>query len=88
MEVLILNIHFANPPLVHATDIIEKFLEVNGNFSLQHTLPIFGNPYQMKLKPMFRMRSACVSGHNQIMPDLPSLRQLCWLRFGCHSSPG
>jgi len=22
------------------------------------------------------------------MPDFPPLRQLCWLRSGCHSSPG
>ena len=55
MEMLILNSYLTYPPLVHATGIIKKFLEANGNFALQYTFPIFGNPYQMVLKPMFRM---------------------------------
>jgi hypothetical protein len=85
MKVIILNRDFTNPPVVHATRIIEKPFEADGNFASQHSLPILRYPNQVILQPMLGVRSRGVSDHSQIMPDLPPLRQL---RSGCHSSPG
>jgi hypothetical protein len=42
---------------------------------LDHASSIFWNPDQMILKSMLCMGSSGVSGHSQIMPDLPPLRQ-------------
>jgi hypothetical protein len=88
MNVIFLNAHLADPPPVHSTGLVQKLSEPDGYFASQDSFSIFRYPYQMILKPMLRVGPSCISSHNQIMPDWPPLRQLNWLRSGCHSSPG
>ena len=75
MNMITLNTHLADPPAIHFTRFILEVLEADGYFALQCPFPIFGYPYQMVLKPMFRMKPCGISSHSQIMPDLPPLRQ-------------
>jgi hypothetical protein len=76
MNVIFLNAHLADPPPVHPTGLVQKSSETDGYFASQDSFPIFRYPYQMILKPMLRVGPCYISGHNQIMPDWPPLRQL------------
>jgi len=42
----------------------------------------------MILESVFSMRTRCISGHSQIMPDSPPLRHKAGYAPGYHSSPG
>jgi hypothetical protein len=81
MNMILLNAHLTDPPPVYSTGFVHKSLEADGYFPSQDPFPIFRYPYQMILKPMFGMRSCLVSGHSQIMPDFPPLRQLSLASF-------
>jgi hypothetical protein len=76
MNVIFLYAHLAGPPSVHPTGLVQKLSEAAGYFASQNPFPIFRYPYQMILKPMLRVSTCDIPGHNQIMPDWPPLRQL------------
>ena len=88
MEVVFLNRYLTDPPLIHPARFVLEFFKADDYFASKNSFPIFRNPHQVVLKPMLGMSTLAVSSHSQIMPDFPPLRQLRWLRFGCHSSPG
>jgi len=48
---------------------------------LRKLFAVIRYPYQMILKPMFGMHFCMASGHSQIMPDFPPLRQLSLASF-------
>jgi hypothetical protein len=75
MNMVRLNAHLADPPPVHPTRLIQQAFEPDGYFALDYASPIFGDPYQMILQLVLCMRPPGVSGHSQIMPDLPPLCQ-------------
>jgi hypothetical protein len=75
MNMITLYAHLADPPPIHFARFVHEPFEPDGYFALDHASPIFWNPYYMILKSMLCMGSSGVSGHSQIMPDLPPLRQ-------------
>jgi hypothetical protein len=89
MNMIILNRQLTDPPAVHLARLIHQSLEADGYFASQYPFPVFWNPHHVVLKPVFGMGSRGISGHSQIMPDLPPLRQpRADFVPGCHSSPG
>jgi len=43
MEMIVLDIHLADPPPVHPTGLVKQLFQADGYFALQHAFLVFGD---------------------------------------------
>jgi hypothetical protein len=92
MHMVTLNCEHLYPPPVYPAALIQERFQPFGYFTYQDTLPVFWYPHEVVLQPVTCVCPLPVSDHGQIMPQIPSLRQLkhaslAGVATGGHSSP-
>jgi hypothetical protein len=77
-----LDAHLADLPSIQLARFMHQLSQPYGYLASEHPLTVFRYPYQVHLYPVLCMCARPISGHGQIMPDIPPLRQLRRLRSG------
>ena len=75
VHMVFLDTYLAYPPTVHPASIIQKPFQTIGYFASEYPLTILWYPHQMVLQFVPCMCTFPISGHSQIMPQVPSLSQ-------------